>query len=133
MLNHWTGMGRLTADPELRTTNSGISVASFTLAIDRDYKDEDGNRQADFVPITAWRTWASFSSKYLRKGRMICVTGRWQQQRWRDKDGNNRTSWTVVADGFYFADSKKADAGDAAPAEAQFTDVSDEDDEKLPF
>lgn len=133
MLNHWTGMGRLTSDPELRTTHSGIAVASFTLAIDRDYKDESGNRQADFVPVTAWRALASFASKYLRKGRMICVTGRWQQQRWKDKDGNNRTSWTVVADGFYFADSKKADAGDAAPAEAQFTDMSDEEDGKLPF
>ena len=133
MLNCWQGMGRLTRDPEIRTTGPGIAVASLTLAIDRDYKDDQGNRQADFIPITAWRSLASFAQKYLRKGRMICVTGRWQQQRWRDRDGNDRTSWTVVADSFYFADSGKKDSGDPALEKPQFIELGPEDDEPLPF
>ena len=134
MLNLWQGMGRLTRDPELRTTGSGIAVASFTLAIDRDYKDEDGERPTDFVNITCWRSLASFAQKYLKRGRMVCVTGRLQQQNWQDQNGNNRVSWSILAEHIYFADSPKAQLADSqAPAEAQFTDLEDEDDGELPF
>ena len=134
MLNSWHGMGRLTRDPELRTTGSGIAVASFTLAIDRDYKDGGGERPTDFVPITCWRSLASFAQKYLKKGRMVCVTGRLQQQNWTDSNGNNRVSWSILAEHVYFADSQKAQPTDSqAPAEPQFTDLSDGDDGELPF
>lgn len=133
MLNLWQGMGRLTRDPELRTTGSGIAVASFSLAIDRDYKDDDGERPTDFVNITCWRSLASFAQKYLKKGRMVCVTGRLQQQHWQDSNGNNRVSWSILAERIYFADSQKTQAADCqASAEAHFTDLSDDDGE-LPF
>ena len=134
MLNNWQGMGRLTRDPELRTTGSGIAVASFTLAIDRDYKDEGGERPTDFVNITCWRALASFAQKYLKKGRMVCVTGRLQQQNWQDSNGNNRVSWSILAEHIYFADSQKTQSADTqAPAEAEFTELGDEDDGELPF
>ena len=135
MLNLWQGMGRLTRDPELRTTGSGIAVASFSLAIDRDYKDEDGKRPTDFVSISCWRYLASFAQKYLKKGRMVCVTGRLQQQNWQDSNGNNRVSWSIQADRVYFADSQKtADNADAAFSDTQFTDLTDDpDDGELPF
>lgn len=134
MLNLWQGMGRLTRDPELRTTGSGIAVASFALAIDRDYKDEGGERPTDFVNITCWRSLASFAQKYLRKGRMVCVTGRLQQQNWQDSNGNNRVSWSILAEHIYFADSQKTQSADTqAPAEAEFTELGDEDDGELPF
>lgn len=134
MLNLWQGMGRLTRDPELRTTGSGIAVASFALAIDRDYKDEGGERPTDFVNITCWRSLASFAQKYLRKGRMVCVTGRLQQQHWQDSNGNNRVSWSILAEHIYFADSQKTQSADTqAPAEAEFTELGDEDDGELPF
>ncbi len=134
MLNSWQGMGRLTRDPELRTTGSGIAVASFSLAIDRDYKDDGGERPTDFVPITAWRSLASFAQKYLKKGRMVCVIGRLQQQNWTDSNGNNRVSWSILAEHIYFADNKKSDSGDPPLEEPQFTDLtSDPDDGELPF
>ena len=134
MLNLWQGMGRLTRDPELRTTVSGVSVASFSLAIDRDYRDDNGDRPTDFVNITCWRALASFASKYLMKGRMVCVTGRLQQQNWQDSNGNNRVSWSILAEHIYFADSQKTQSADTqAPAEAEFTELGDEDDGELPF
>lgn len=134
MLNQWHGMGRLTSDPELRQTVSGVSVASFSLAIDRDYKDQSGDKKTDFVPIIAWRSKADFASRYLKKGRLVCVTGRWEQQRWVDQDGHNRTSWQVTAENFYFADSKRPDATPSGGVQAdlpQFTEI--DDDEELPF
>ena len=131
MLNQWQGMGRLTRDPELRSTASGIAVASFSLAIDRDYKDKNGEKQTDFVPVVAWRAKADFARKYLKKGRLVCVTGRLEQQNWMDNDGNKRTSWQVVAENFYFADSRKSDEP-APPVEPQFSDL-DDDGEALPF
>ena len=132
MLNCWQGLGRLTRDPEIRTTYDGRAVASFSLAIDRDYKDKDGNRPTDFIPCSAFGPQADFARKYLTKGRQICVTGRWQQQSWEDQNGNKRTSWNVIVSNFYFADSKTA-AGDAtAPTEAQFEDLED-DGTPLPF
>ena len=131
MMNQWQGMGRLTRDPELRSTASGIAEASFSLAIDRDYKDQNGEKQTDFVPVVAWRAKAEFAQKYLKKGRLVCVTGRWEQQNWMDNDGNKRTSWQVVAENFYFADSRKSDEP-AYPTEPQFSEL-DDNGEALPF
>ena len=108
MLNHIVLMGRLTRDPELRRTGTGIAVASFTLAVDRDYAPKDGGqRETDFIDIVAWRSTAEFVSKYFSKGRMAVVSGRLQIRPWEDKDGNKRRSAEVVADNVYFGDSKR--------------------------
>lgn len=111
MLNHIVVMGRLTRDPELRQTPSGVSVASFTLAVDRDRKDQNGEKIADFIDVLVWRNTAEFVSKYFTKGRMAVVSGRLQIRNWTDKDGNKRKSAEIVADSVYFADSKKDDSG----------------------
>ena len=110
MLNHIVLMGRLTRDPELRRTSSGVAVASFRLAVDRDFgsKDAGAERETDFIDIVAWRNTAEFVSKYFAKGRMAVVTGRLQMRNWTDKDGNKRTTAEVVADNVYFGDSKPA-------------------------
>lgn len=108
MLNHIVIMGRLTRDPELRRTGSGIPVASFTVAVDRDYSSKDGGeKETDFIDCVAWRNTGEFVSKYFTKGRMIVVSGRLQLRDWSDKDGNKRRSAEVVADNCYFGDSKK--------------------------
>lgn len=117
MLNHITLMGRLTRPPELRQTTSGVPVASFSLACDRDYKDKaTGERATDFIDCVAWRGTAEFASKYLDKGRLVAVSGRLETQDWTDKEGNKRRSIKVRAENIYFADSKRSDAeGPAAP------------------
>lgn len=108
MLNHIVLMGRLTRDPELRRTGSGIAVASFTLAVDRDFNSrETGEKETDFIDIVAWRSTAEFVSKYFSKGRMAVVSGRLQIRNWNDKEGNKRRSAEVVADNVYFGDSKR--------------------------
>ena len=109
MLNHIVLMGRLTRDPELRRTGSGIPVASFSLAVDRDFGSnrEPGEKETDFIDIVAWRSTAEFVSKYFTKGRMAVVSGRLQIRSWQDKDGNKRRSAEVVADNVYFGDSKR--------------------------
>ena len=108
MLNHITIMGRLTRDVELRSTQSGVSVASFTVAVDRDFGARDsGERQTDFIDCVAWRQTGEFVSKYFRKGSMIVVSGRLQSRKWQDRDGNNRTSWEVNADNVYFGESRR--------------------------
>ena len=108
MLNHITIMGRLTRDPELRRTGSGIAVASFTVAVDRDFGGRDGGeKETDFIDCVAWRQTGEFVSKYFTKGRMIVVSGRLQIRSWTDKDGNKRRSAEVVADNVYFGDSKR--------------------------
>ena len=115
MLNHITIMGRLTRDPELRRTGSGIAVASFTLAVDRDFSPKDGGeRETDFIDCVAWRQTGEFVSKYFTKGRMAVVSGRLQIRNWNDKDGNKRRSAEVVADNVYFGDSRREDQGAAA-------------------
>lgn len=124
MLNHITVMGRLTRDPELRYTQQGTAVASFTLACDRDFS----KGEADFIDIVAWRNSAEFVSKHFSKGRMAVVSGRLQFREWTDKDGNKRRNAEVVADNIYFGDSKKADTAMASGAESAFTPVADEDD-----
>ena len=117
MLNHIVLMGRLTRDPELRRTGSGVAVASFTLAVDRDYAAQGAEKETDFVDIVAWRSTAEFVSKYFTKGRMAVVEGRLQIRDWTDKDGGKRRSAEIVADNVYFGDSKRDSAGDfGAPA-----------------
>ena len=137
MLNKIVLMGRLTRDPELRRTNSGTAVASFAIAVDRDFKGQSGEKETDFIDIVAWRNTAEFVSKYFSKGRMAVVEGRLQIRDWTDKEGNKRRSAEVVADNVYFGDSKKD--GDAAGASYTGADTSgefkelDEDDGELPF
>ena len=116
MLNHIVLMGRLTRDPELRRTGSGVAVASFTLAVDRDYAAQGAEKETDFVDIVAWRSTAEFVSKYFSKGRMAVVSGRLQIRNWQDKEGNKRRSAEVVADNVYFGDSKRDSDGYGAPA-----------------
>ena len=113
MLNHITIMGRLTRDPELRRTGTGVAVASFTLAVDRDFGGRDGGeRETDFIDCVAWRQTGEFVSKYFTKGRMAVVTGRLQIRGWTDKDGNKRRTAEVIAESVYFGDSKKeSDSG----------------------
>ena len=111
MLNKIIIMGRLTKAPELRKTPSGVSVTSFTLAVDRDFKGQNGEKETDFIDIVAWRNTAEFAAKYFDKGRMAVVEGRLQNREWKDKDGNNRRSAEVYADNIYFGDSKK-ESGD---------------------
>ncbi len=151
MLNHITLMGRLVRDPELRYTQSQVPVASFRIAVDRDFAGRDGgDRQADFIDIVAWRQTAEFVSKYFQKGRMIVVSGRLQMRDWTDRDGNKRTSAEVVADNVYFGDSKRDGDGPrdsypsnsyganesarrpSAPAPSAFAELGDDDGE-LPF
>ena len=112
MLNHIVIMGRLTRDPELRRTGSGIAVASFSVAVDRDYGGKDGGeKETDFIDCVAWRQTGEFVSKYFTKGRMIVVSGRLQIRSWTDKDGNKRRTAEVVADNCYFGDSKREAEG----------------------
>ena len=137
MLNKIFIMGRLTRDPELRRTQGGTPVASFTLAVDRDFKDSaSGERVADFIDCVAWRHTGEFVSRYFSKGQMAVVEGRLQIRNWTDKDGNKRRSAEVVADQVYFAGSKR-DASDPPPAAAEpksgeFQEMTDDDGE-LPF
>lgn len=116
MLNHITIMGRLVRDPELRYTQSQTPVASFTVAVDRDFSGRDGGeKQTDFIDCVAWRQTAEFVSKYFSKGSMAVVAGRLQIRDWQDRDGNKRRSAEVVAENIYFGESKRRDDG-AAPA-----------------
>ena len=157
MLNKIFLMGRLARDPELRRTQTGTPVASFRLAVDRDFKDRNtGERATDWIDVVAWRQTAEFVSRYFTKGRMAVVEGRLQIRDWTDKDGNKRTTAEVVADQVYFGDSKRdAEGGGyggygggysapapsapvpppayAAPAGGdQFAEL-DDDDGELPF
>ena len=123
--------GRLVRDPEMRTTQSGVAVASFTLAVDRDFGGRDGGeKQTDFIDCTAWRHTAEFVSKYFSKGRMAVVSGRLQIDNYTDNDGNKRRSAKVVADNIYFGDSKRNDGGtqnNAGELKQQFTELTDTD------
>lgn len=145
MLNHIVIMGRLTRDPELRRTGSGVAVASFTLAVDRDFTGKDNEKETDFIDCVAWRSTGEFVSKHFTKGRMACVSGRLQMRNWTDKDGNKRRSAEIIADSVYFADSKNAaengnrdataaqdNAAPAFPAAGDFAPI-DYDDGELPF
>jgi single-strand DNA-binding protein len=143
MLNHIVLMGRMTRDPELRRTGSGVAVTSFTIAVDRDFFPKDGGeKETDFIDCTAWRQTGEFVSKYFTKGRMIVVDGRLQIRNWTDKDGNKRRSAEVVADLVYFGDSKKdsSEGGFTTPTfpemptiPAQDFTMIEDDDAQLPF
>ena len=131
MLNKIIIMGRLVRDPEKRTTQSGVSVVSFTVAVDRDYKQGD-EKIADFIDCTAWRGTSDFIARNFTKGRMICVDGSLNSRKWTDKEGNNRVSWEVQAQNVYFADSKRNDDGQQSKTQT-FEEVASEDDGDLPF
>ena len=158
MLNHIVIMGRLVRDPELRRTGSGVAVASFRVAVDRDFAPKDGGeRKADFIDCVAWRQTGEFISKYFAKGRMIVVEGRLEMRDWTDKEGNKRTSAEIVVANAYFGDSKRdGDGGSysngnsyggysapsapsygsySAPAANPASDFAmlDDDDAQLPF
>lgn len=148
-LNHITIMGRMVRDPELRRTGTGTAVASFTLAVDRDFTGKDGGeKETDFIDCVAWRNTGEFVSKYFAKGRMAIVSGRLQIRSWTDKEGNKRRNAEVVADNVYFADSKRDDQGGnsygSAPAQNNYGGYSaptgpsdfammEDDDAQLPF
>ena len=119
MLNHIVVMGRLTRDPEIRKTASGVSVASFSVAVDRDFSQQDGKKETDFLDVVAWRNTAEFAAKYFTKGRMAVVSGRLQIRNWEDKEGNKRRTAEILAENIYFGDSKKEDDGGSAPAPTQ--------------
>ena len=133
MLNKIVLMGRLTRDPELRRTQSGTAVASFTLAVDRDYKPQDGERETDFIDIVAWRGTGEFVSKYFTKGRMAVVEGRLQVRDWKDKDGAKRRSTEVIADNVYFGDSKRSESGTQEAPAGEFQELPEEEKGELPF
>lgn len=107
MLNKIIVMGRLTRDPELRRTQSGLAVTSFSVACDRDFKNQAGEKETDFIDVVAWRSTAEFVSKYFTKGRMAVVEGRLQIRDWTDNNGGKRRSAEIVADNVYFGDSKR--------------------------
>ena len=151
MLNKVIIMGRLVKDPELRRTQSGTAVTSFRIAVDRDFKSQDGSKQADFFDVVAWRNTAEFVSKYFTKGRMAVVEGRLQTRDWTDRDGGKRVATEIVADNIEFGDSKRDGAGEyggapaysapmggrsayAAPVDnhSDFAEIGEEDGE-LPF
>lgn len=145
MLNHITIMGRLTRDPELRRTGNGLAVASFTVAVDRDWPNkETGEKETDFIDCVAWRQTGEFVSKYFTKGSMIVVAGRLQIRPWVDKDGNKRKSAEIVAENVYFGESKKKE--ETKPTTPNYWDnpyyvkpavndfaMLDDDDAQLPF
>lgn len=144
MLNKIVVMGRMTSDPELRRTGSGIAVASFTLAVDRDFADkQSGEKETDFIDCVAWRQTGEFVSKYFSKGRMAVVSGRLQIRGWTDKDGNKRRAAEIVADNVYFGDSKNSNSGNAdnytgfvpnsVAAPSQNFALMDDEDKNLPF
>lgn len=136
MLNVVALMGRLTADPELRTTPAGVSVTSFTIAVDRSFVKQGEERQADFINCVAWRGTADFVAKYFQKGSLIAVDGSIQTRRYQDKDGHNRTAFEVVADNAHFAGSKEKAEKPAysAPEQPSYDDFATIDDaEDLPF
>lgn len=142
MLNHIDIMGRLTRDPEMRRTGSGIACVNFTIAVDRDYSGKDSTeKEVDFIDCVAWRSTADFVSKHFTKGRMIVVSGRLQIRSWTDKEGNKRRNSEVVADNCYFGDSKNSNTSSADTVSIYSTPATpasdfamlDDDDATLPF
>ena len=131
MLNKVIVMGRLVRNPELRRTNSGTAVASFTIACDRDFKSDGGEREADFIECVAWRNTAEFVSKYFTKGRMAVVSGRLQTRNWTDKEGNKRKATEIIAESVYFGDSKRKELQSYAAPQESFAELPD--DGEIPF
>lgn len=131
MLNHITIMGRLTRDPELRRTGTGVAVTSFTVAVDRDFSS-NGEKETDFIDCVAWRAAGEFVDKYFKKGSMIVVSGRLQIRGWTDKDGNKRRSAEIVADNCYFGGGKNETTAEPSAPASDFA-MLDGDDAALPF
>lgn len=115
-LNNVVIMGRITKDLELKRTQSGTAVVSFAIACDRDFKGQNGEKETDFISVTAWRNTAEYIAKYFSKGRMIVIAGRLQTRKWQDKNGNNRMETEVIADNVYFGDSKPSNGGQTQQA-----------------
>lgn len=128
-------MGRLTANPELRTTNSGLAVTTFTVAVDRPYAKQGEERQTDFINVVAWRQTAAFVTRYFEKGQMIAVQGAIQTRHYEDKNGNKRTAVEIVANSVSFCGEKKKEAAPSeAPAPQDYTEIpTTPDDDGLPF
>jgi single-strand DNA-binding protein len=135
MLNQIVLQGRLTGDPELKTTPNGTNVCSFTIAVDRDF--QSGEKQTDFIPCTAWRQTGEFISKYFHKGGLILVTGSLQSRKWQDKNGNSRVSWDVIVERAHFCGAKEKTADNTYGAAKGVNVVFDEDpdgaDDDIPF
>lgn len=133
VLNKIILMGRLTRDPELRRTQSGTAVTSFSLAVDRDFKSQGGEKETDFIDIVAWRSTAEFVSKYFTKGRMAAVEGRLQVRDWLDNDGNKRRSYEVLANSVYFGDSKRSASESDKTGAGELLEVPEGEEGVLPF
>ena len=131
MLNNIVIMGRLTRDPELRRTSSGVAVAAFTLACERDFAPQGADKETAFIDVCAWRYTAEFVEKYFSKGQMAVVTGRLQIRNWEDKEGNKRRSAEILADHVYFGEGKK-DRAETSEPQGGFSEITD-DDSDLPF
>lgn len=131
MLNKIILMGRLTRDPELRQTQNGTKAAAFSLAVDRDYAAQGGERETDFIDCVAWRGTAEFAAKYFTKGQMAAVEGRLQVRDWTDKDGNKRRSYEANVENLYFAGSKRQGGAQATPGTS--AEVPEGEDGDLPF
>ena len=132
MLNHITIHGRLTADPELKQTQSGVSVCNFTVAVDRSYKNGE-EKQTDFFTVVCWRGLADMVSKYFAKGKEILVSGEMQSRKWQDNDGNNRISWEIMANGVDFCGSKSDNGGNSVPKSSAPKMEEIDTDSDLPF
>ena len=135
-MNHGVWIGRFTADPELKTTTSGVEYCSFQIAIDRGFKDKEGNKQTDFLPFTAWRQTAAFIAKYFHRGDMIAIRGSVQSRKYEDKEGAKRTAYTISVDHAEFCGGKKNDgnntgAHDDVPPPDAPPEIPNE--EELPF
>ena len=137
-LNRIIVMGRIVNDIELKKTQSGVEVCSFKVACERDFKNADGKKECDFIPVVAWRNTASFLAKYFGMGRMVVVDGKLQSRQWTDKNNNKRTEWEIQADNVYFADSKQSNGGSQSngvmaqeTANNEFAEIEDEGD--FPF
>lgn len=137
MLNRIIIMGRMTRDPELRRTQSGNAVTSFSLAVERDIKNQNGEKETDFIDVVAWKNTAEFVSRYFSKGRMVVVEGRLQMRDWKDQNGNNRRTAEVVADSVYFGDSKReesyAERNEAPAVDSSAQITEEQEDGELPF
>lgn len=134
MLNKIIIMGRLTRDPEMRRTQGGTAVTSFTMAVDRDFKSQSGEKETDFIDVVVWGKTAEFAANYFTKGRMAIAEGRLQVRNWQDKDGNKRKTTEVVADRMYFGDSKQETKPESKKQPAPADDFAEiEDDGDLPF
>ena len=130
MLNNIVIMGRLTRDPELRRTSSGVAVATFTLACERDFAAQGADKETDFIDIVAWRYTAEFIEKYFSKGQMAIVTGRLQIRNWEDKEGNKRRSAEILADHVYFGEAKRDKTAQGEPQydpQGGFSEIEDID------